>query len=182
MITAIQDLRTEHPSWHKRIAIEFNASCPNIKGHPPPAYHFASLVPFLDIFAEHFRADPHSDNGSQATALHHVHSVPRRHRWYMQRNTRQHSLSGQFMNPFAFLTCTNTLGNSLVFSDQTVDTGADESSFALPPGIGGLAGEAIHSLSLGNVYSFSELLAESPDQHCERSSSSVPAVLPHRRQ
>lgn len=77
--------------------------------------------------------------------------------------TRQHSPSGQYVNPFAFLTCTNTLGNSLVFSDQTVDSGADGSFFALPPGIGGLAGEAIHSLSLGNVYSFSRFLAESTD-------------------
>ncbi|KAI6045202.1 hypothetical protein EDC04DRAFT_210282 [Pisolithus marmoratus] len=162
MITAIQDLRTEHPSWHKRIAIEFNASCPNIKGHPPPSYHFSSLVPFLDIFAEHFRADPTLTMGLKlppyivSTQFHDVIGG-------IATYTRQYILSGQFMNPFAFLTCTNTLGNSLVFSDQTVDTGADESSFALPPGIGGLAGEAIHSLSLGNVYSFSELLAESPD-------------------
>ncbi|KAI6010188.1 hypothetical protein EDC04DRAFT_810867 [Pisolithus marmoratus] len=136
MITAIQDLRTEHPSWHKRIAIEFNASCPNIKGHPPPSYHFSSLVPFLDIFAEHFRADPTLTMGLKlppyivSTQFHDVIGG-------IATYTRQYILSGQFMNPFAFLTCTNTLGNSLVFSDQTVDTGADESSIALLPGIGG---------------------------------------------
>ncbi|KAI6134196.1 hypothetical protein EV401DRAFT_2053313 [Pisolithus croceorrhizus] len=163
MVTAIRDLSAEHPSWHMRIAVEFNASCPNIKGHPPPSYSFSSLVPFLDIFAEHFWADPTLTIGLKlppyimATQFHDVIGG-------IATYTRQHGPSGQYVNPFAFLTCTNTLGNSLVFSDQTVDGGADGLSFALPPpGIGGLAGEAIHSLSLGNVYSFSALLAESPD-------------------
>ncbi|KAI6136979.1 hypothetical protein F5141DRAFT_1185823 [Pisolithus sp. B1] len=163
MVTAIRDLSAEHPSWHTRIAVEFNASCPNIKGHPPPSYSFSSLVPFLDIFAEHFWADPTLTIGLKlppyimATQFHDVIGG-------IATYTRQHGPSGQYVNPFAFLTCTNTLGNSLVFSDQTVDGGADGLSFALPPpGIGGLAGEAIHSLSLGNVYSFSALLAESPD-------------------
>ncbi|KAI6153225.1 hypothetical protein BKA82DRAFT_136481 [Pisolithus tinctorius] len=162
MMTAIQDLRAAHPSWHARIAIEFNASCPNIKGHPPPSYNFSSLSPFLDIFAEHFWADPTLTIGlklppyTMATQFDDAISG-------ITTYTRQCGPSGQYVNPLAFLTCTNTLGNSLVFSDQTVESGADASSFALPPGIGGLAGEAIHSLSLGNVYSFSRLLAESAD-------------------
>ena len=61
--------------------------------------------------------------------------------------------------PFAFITCTNTLGNSLLFSDQTAqDESTDGRDFALPTPLGGLAGEALHSLALGNVYSFHKLL------------------------
>ncbi|KAJ3485660.1 hypothetical protein NLJ89_g11881 [Agrocybe chaxingu] len=80
-------------------------------------------------------------------------------------------------NPFAFLTCTNTLGNSLLFSEQTVpketgdvkDTGKDKdnakakakiSEFAVPPVLGGLAGDGLHPLALGNVYRFRQMLLE----------------------
>jgi len=65
-------------------------------------------------------------------------------------------------NPFAFLTCTNTLGSSLMFSDQTESTNRasnlNANQFALPTTIGGLAGDAIHMLSLGNVHTFTQLL------------------------
>jgi len=64
-------------------------------------------------------------------------------------------------NPFAFLTCTNTLGSSLFFSDQTEPNRGSKlnaSKFALPTAIGGLAGESIHALSLGNVHTFTRLL------------------------
>ena len=47
-----------------------------------------------------------------------------------------------------------------MFADQVQGATGE---FAVPPGIGGLAGEAIHALSLGNVYTFSKLLAESED-------------------
>ena len=47
-----------------------------------------------------------------------------------------------------------------MFADQ-VEGATGE--FAVPPGVGGLAGEAIHALSLGNVSGFSTLLAASDD-------------------
>ncbi|KAG6333283.1 hypothetical protein ID866_5801 [Astraeus odoratus] len=162
MLAAIQGLRAEQPSWRSRIAVEFNASCPNIKGHPPPSYNFAGLVPFLDVFAEHFWADQSLTIGIKlppyvaATQFREVVDG-------IAKYSRKDAASGRSANPFAFFTCTNTLGNSLVFSDQAVNGGAAGSPFAVPPALGGLAGEAIHSLSLGNVYSFSKLLAESND-------------------
>lgn len=63
-------------------------------------------------------------------------------------------------NAFAFLTCTNTLGSSLIFADQVEHNGPslNANQFALPTAIGGLAGEPIHSLSLGNVHTFTRLL------------------------
>ncbi|TKA56836.1 hypothetical protein B0A53_01237 [Rhodotorula sp. CCFEE 5036] len=33
------------------IAVEFNASCPNIPGHPPPAYHQADLAEYMKLLA-----------------------------------------------------------------------------------------------------------------------------------
>jgi len=64
-------------------------------------------------------------------------------------------------NMFSFLTCTNTLGSSLFFSDQAEHnhgSNLSASQFALPTVIGGLAGESIHALSLGNIYTFARLL------------------------
>ena len=162
MMTAIQDLRAEQPSWSSRVAIEFNASCPNIKGHPPPSYSFATLAPFLDALAERFWADRTLTLGIKlppyvvATQIQDLVNGIRQY-------SRQDVTSGRPTNPFAFLVCTNTLGNCLVFSTETTDGETRGSPFAVPPAVGGLAGEAIHPLSLGNVYFFSRFLAESGD-------------------
>lgn len=65
-------------------------------------------------------------------------------------------------NAFAFLTCTNTLGNSLLFPDQVHEVfpaqGSESAEFAVPTAVGGLAGDALHALSLGNVHTFHQLL------------------------
>lgn len=42
------------------------------------------------------------------------------------------------------------------------------SPFALPPALGGLGGEALHPLALGNVYAFARLLAAHPDAAIRR--------------
>jgi dihydroorotate dehydrogenase (fumarate) len=65
--------------------------------------------------------------------------------------------------PFAFFTCTNTLGNNLLFADQVgfpTNPEANDTQFAVPPALGALAGESLHTLSLGNVYTFTQLLGE----------------------
>lgn len=162
MLAAIQDLRAGHPSWRSRVAVEFNASCPNIRGHPPLSYNFSNLMPFLDALAQYFWADQTLTIGIKlppyvvSTQIRDViHGIAK--------YTRQDPALGCSVNPFAFFTCTNTIGNSLVFSDQTLDGRGGGSRFAVPPALGGLAGEAIHFLSLGNVYSFSHLLAEFGD-------------------
>ncbi|KAG0699744.1 hypothetical protein DFH29DRAFT_808596 [Suillus ampliporus] len=163
MLVAIQQFRMSNSTWRSRVAVEFNSSCPNIKDHPPPSYHLPSLKPFLDVFAKAFHDDSTLTIGLKlppyiiATQFRDVVEC-------ISSYTRTDS--GKPTNPFAFFTCTNTLGNSLVFADQTPTpdvTAADTSAFAVPPGLGGLAGEAIHALSLGNVYTFSRLLSESDD-------------------
>ncbi|KAG2070693.1 FMN-linked oxidoreductase [Suillus decipiens] len=162
MLLAIQQFRASNSTWRSRIAVEFNSSCPNIKGHPPPSYHLPSLKSYLDVFAKAFQDDSTLTIGLKlppyiiATQFHDVIAC-------ISSYTRTDSSIGNSINPIAYFTCTNTLGNSLAFADQTPDAKADVSRFAVPPGLGGLAGEAIHSLSLGNVYAFSRLLAESDD-------------------
>lgn len=161
MVTAIQGLRAEQPSWRSRIAVEFNASCPNIKERPPPSYNFSTLDPFLGVLAEHFWADRTLTLGIKlppyavATQIRDIVNG-------IGQYSRHDAASGRSTNPFAFLVCTNTLGNCLVFSTETTD-GETRGPFAVPPATGGLAGEAIHPLSLGNVFSFSQLLSQSGD-------------------
>ncbi|KAH0838647.1 hypothetical protein J3R83DRAFT_6972 [Lanmaoa asiatica] len=161
MLNAIQGLRATQEGWAARIAVELNTSCPNIPARPPPSYDPTgpALAALLDVLAEFFWKDkslaigiklPPYVVGTQIADVVHV----------IAAYSRIDPESGTSVNPFAFLTCTNTLGNSLVFADQ-VDGATGE--FAVPPGVGGLAGEAIHALSLGNVYTFSKLLAESED-------------------
>lgn len=58
-----------------------------------------------------------------------------------------------------FITCTNTLGSSLVLSDTLSPALASEAG----TGIGGLAGAALHPLALGNVATFRKLLDERRD-------------------
>ncbi|KAG1749619.1 uncharacterized protein EDB91DRAFT_1244240 [Suillus paluster] len=162
MLVMIQHFRASNPTWRSRIAVEFNSSCPNIKGHPPPSYHLPSLKPFLDAFAKAFQDDSTLTIGLKLPPY----IIATQFRDVVECiSSYTCTDSGKPTNPFAFFTCTNTLGNSLVFADQTPtpDAHADISAFAVPPGLGGLAGEAIHALSLGNVYTFSRLLAESDD-------------------
>ncbi|EGN92677.1 hypothetical protein SERLA73DRAFT_127269 [Serpula lacrymans var. lacrymans S7.3] len=162
MLDAIQRLRTKSPLMRSRIGVELNTSCPNIKGSPPPSYQFSSLVPLLDVLARHFWEDQTLTIGLKlppyVASSQFVEVVQG-----ISGFTRTDEETGKAQNPFAFFTCTNTLGCSLAFAEQSREIVDYESQFAVPPGLGGLAGEAIHSLSLGNVFSFSRLLAESPD-------------------
>jgi dihydroorotate dehydrogenase (fumarate) len=163
MVSSIQQLRTQlkdnTSGTPVRIAIELNTSCPNIKNKPPPAYNMPSLLPLLETLAEHYRQDPTLTIGLKLPPY-----------VYAQQFGDVVDVIASFThegrNPIAFLTCTNTLGSNLFFEDQVAEKAksvAPESSFALPTPLGGLAGEALHSLALGNVYSFSRLVAAHPD-------------------
>lgn len=175
MVEAIQDLRQrlgDMDSDQVRIAIELNTSCPNIDNAPPPAYTPESLCPLLAALTKAFWADrtlvlglklPPYTYSTQFTEV--IGSIANLSR----------DVEGKRYNPIAFLTCTNTLGNSLLFADQAVSaetlgssrpndkTYVDQSRFALPTPVGGLAGEAIHALALGNVHTFSRLLNKADD-------------------
>jgi dihydroorotate dehydrogenase (fumarate) len=168
MISAIQSLRAnlrDAEGSSSRIAIELNTSCPNIQDSPPPAYNFLSLAPLLNILAEHYRKDttltlglklpPYVWSTQFEDVIRGISELP------INVVASEDGSEGR-RNPIAFLTCTNTLGSSLIFSDQAEhnhESSLSTCQFALPTVIGGLAGESIHALSLGNVHTFAQLLA-----------------------
>jgi dihydroorotate dehydrogenase (fumarate) len=146
-----------------RLAMEVNLSCPNIADKPPPAYDQAGLAEYLDAISD-----------SKATYRGRMagpESVPR-----VGVKLPPYTYSTQFEMVVAalaaakssepgegsvvdFITCTNTLGNSLVLTDELKPALKSESG----TGIGGLAGAALHPLALGNVASFRRLLDQSED-------------------
>ncbi|KAI5120234.1 hypothetical protein M0805_000048 [Coniferiporia weirii] len=182
MVEAIQQLRRrlgDADGEASRIGIELNTSCPNIEYAPPPAYNPDALNPILAVLAAAFWSDrtltiglklPPYTYSTQFTDLLGVVAGLSR------------SIDDERYNPIAFFTCTNTLGSSLLFAEQTLAPPADSdfsgdgsdvpasarSPFALPTPLGGLAGEAIHAFALGNVFSFAQLLSNSPDASLRR--------------
>jgi len=158
MVEAIQALRSnisdiQIPGSGKtsRIAIELNTSCPNIPNATPSGYSIASLKPLLQVLA-----DARSNDSTLTIGL----KLPPfiyRAQFVDVLETLKSLIRGGQLAPVSFFTCTNTLGNSLLFSDQVTEHG--KADFAVPTALGGLAGESLHALSLGNVFSFSQLLS-----------------------
>ncbi|KZT06204.1 FMN-linked oxidoreductase [Laetiporus sulphureus 93-53] len=141
------------------VAIELNTSCPNIPSAPPPSYHLPSLRPLLAVLASAAHADPSFTIGLKLPPYPDVTRAKD-----VLDCLAEYTSSGS-RSPFAFLTCTNTLGGSVLFSDQ-VDGGVGAHgtpAFALPPALGGLGGVQLHPLALGTVLSFSRALAAHAD-------------------
>lgn len=175
MVASIQALRTkleDNKAPLSRVAIELNTSCPNIPNSPPSGYTFLSLQPLLKILADAHNEDktltiglklpPYTYMGQFTDVVSGLKSFSTDIRSSVPTPTTEATKS-VYKSPFAFLTCTNTLGNSLLFAEQTT-TAADDatsqaSAFALPTPLGGLAGDALHALALGNVFTFKQLLA-----------------------
>lgn len=168
MVGAIQELRarlktldiTTGIAPSELVAIELNTSCPNIGGAPPPSYNFPSLIPLLGVLASAFSADQTLTIGLKlppylyATCFHDAVGT-------IASFTRPNGTTT--VNPFAFITCINTLGSSLLFTDQVNSELSSEISVALPTPLGGLGGDAIHPIALGNVFSFNQLLSHHAD-------------------
>jgi len=169
MVEDIQKLRQklgdDIEDMPSRIAVELNTSCPNIRGKPPPAYSFATILPILEVLTQAYQVDrtltiglklaPYVASFQFEEVVKYVASFS-----YVLED-------GDRVNPFSFFTCTNTVGNSVLFAHQTTSSlaaGARTDGYALGPVLGGLAGEPIHALSLGNVFSFSKLLESHEDQ------------------
>jgi dihydroorotate dehydrogenase (fumarate) len=174
MLDSIQKLRTKLRDGEgtlSRVGIELNTSCPNIKGSPPPAYHMADLTPILDVLATYFREDPTLVIGLKLPPYVHSTQFDDLLRGIATYSQSDPSDGSHRTSPFAFLTSTNTLGQTLFFAEQavpppgkaeaapTASEGVSTSTgFALPTVMGGMAGEALHPLALGNVYTLRRLL------------------------
>ncbi|KAJ7642299.1 peptide N-acetyl-beta-D-glucosaminyl asparaginase amidase A-domain-containing protein [Mycena rosella] len=162
-VAAVQALRATAPTF-ARIGIEFNTSCPNIRGAAPTGYTFPGLAPLLAVLAEAWRADRTLTLGLKLPPY--VYAAQFAAVLDALRGLSVVDADGVARNPIAYVACTNTLGNALLFADQ-VEAGAQAGSaaataFAVPTALGGLAGDALHALALGNVYSFARLLEAEP--------------------
>ncbi|KAH0349945.1 FMN-linked oxidoreductase, partial [Aureobasidium melanogenum] len=128
------------------LAVEVNLSCPNIANKPPPAYSGSALKEYLDAL----RNVPRTVSLGLKTPP---------YTYAGQFNTLIDTLRENGTSPIDFITSTNTLGSSLVLSQQ----GRPLLPLAAGTGIGGLAGEPLHPLALGNVATLRRLL----DEHAE---------------
>ena len=148
-------LRDHHVS--ARLLMEINLSCPNIPGKPPPAYSKEELSKYLGPL---YDADP----GGGGTIDVGIKTPPYTYQTQFDELISALLESSKDRCPISFITATNTLGSSLVFSKSL--TPALTSSAGT--GIGGLAGSALHPLALGNVATIRRMLdADDLLQHIE---------------
>ncbi|GAA5938953.1 uncharacterized protein JCM15063_004374 [Sporobolomyces koalae] len=144
------------------VGVEFNASCPNLNGLPPPAYNAQLLENYIRIFAERsysdlqlgFKLPPYTYEEQIVSVVRAI--------------ERATSSAPHDREVVSFLTSTNTLGQGLVYASQIVEPDRDDTraqslkpaseEFGVPTGYGGIAGEAIHQISLGNVHRLRKLL------------------------
>ncbi|KAK7903168.1 dihydroorotate dehydrogenase [Exophiala xenobiotica] len=146
-----------------RLAMEVNLSCPNIKDAPPPAYDPVQLAEYLEAISD----SKSTYRGRMATPD----SVPKVGvKLPPYTHTAQFEMvvaamqKAQSSEPgegcvLDFITCTNTLGSSLLLDSDLNPVLNSESG----TGIGGVAGAALHPLALGNVATFHELLNRQPE-------------------
>ena len=143
--------------------MEINLSCPNIPGKPPPAYDGAALSEYITAISEAIQMTG-AGNG-----------IP----MHVGIKTPPYTYAGQFGTliqafersvelyggcPISFITATNTLGSCLVLN---ADGGSTLGS-ANGSGVGGLAGDALHPLALGNVKTIKQMLNASLFEELKR--------------
>ena len=145
------------------LMMEINLSCPNIPDKPPPAYDAVELFEYVQAISEAKQLASHTDGKTLHVGI----------------KTPPYTYGGQFQNlmrvleescafpggcPISFVTATNTLGSCLVLDE----VGECALGSANGMGIGGLAGNALHPLALGNVKTIRRSLDESLCEELKR--------------
>jgi dihydroorotate dehydrogenase (fumarate) len=139
------------------LMMEVNLSCPNILDKPPPAYDGLALREYISTIAA-VKSTAFTQHPKWRDIHVGIKTPPYTHAG--QFNTLISALesnSSSGMCPISFITATNTLGSCLVLDAE----GRDALGSANGSGIGGLAGEALHPLALGNVRTIRTMLDES---------------------
>lgn len=137
----------------------------------------ADLTPILDVLARYFWEDPTLVIGIKLPPYVYSTQFDDLLRSVATYSRSDPSDESRRISPFAFLTSTNTLGQTLFFAEQTVPlpgskAEAAPTGFALPTATGGMAGDALHALALGNVYTMRRLL----DKHEEISMREISII------
>ncbi|WP_429945569.1 dihydroorotate dehydrogenase [Bibersteinia trehalosi] len=143
------------------LAMEVNISCPNIPGKVSPAYDANELSPYLSALQATLKKLNLGENALPIGI-----KIPP----FTYENQYDELLKGLLQAvengenlPISFITSTNTLGSSLVMQNDKAVLNSE-----LGTGIGGMAGTAIHALSLGNVYTIRQMLDKQPKlQHLQ---------------
>lgn len=145
-----------------RLAIEINLSCPNIASAPPPAYDKQQLDEYLEALSDSKSTYRGRMTTPESTPKVGIKLPPYTYSGQFDmvvealRNAKSSEPGeGSFID---FITCTNTLGNSLLLDTSLNPVLNNESG----SGLGGLAGAALHPLALGNVATFRRLLDKDP--------------------
>ncbi|KAG0648263.1 dihydroorotate dehydrogenase A (fumarate) [Hyphodiscus hymeniophilus] len=143
--------------------MEINLSCPNILDKPPPAYDGSELGEYITAISE---AKQMAGIGNGVPLHVGIKTPPYTYadqfKTLIQVLERSTELYGGC--PISFITATNTLGSCLVLDGD----GKSALGSASGSGIGGMAGEALHPLALGNVKTIREMLDASPFKELKR--------------
>ncbi|CZS90927.1 related to dihydroorotate dehydrogenase A [Rhynchosporium agropyri] len=135
------------------LMMEINLSCPNIPDKPPPAYDGASLSVYITTVGEAKARVPKT----YSRGLHvGVKTPPYTYQGQFQILIDALERSSGLENgcPISFISATNTLGSCVVLDEKNdAALGSVNGS-----GIGGLAGDALHFIALGNVKTIRGLL------------------------
>lgn len=146
--TFLSKTLSERESGNLRVMMEINLSCPNILDKPPPAYDPKALKEYILAIGEAKRQS----------------AASRKPQLHVGIKTPPCTYTGQFIGlidaldmdecPISFITATNTLGSCLILNED----GNPALGSVSGEGIGGMAGDALHPLALGNVKTIRNML------------------------
>lgn len=147
--TQISEVKSQNNGLN--LMMEINLSCPNILDKPPPAYDAESLVEYLTALAR-----VRTSKSALAAVLCGIKTPPYTYQDQYNGLLSALEISIQLPGacPLSFITATNTLGSCLVIGPK----GSPALGSASGEGIGGMAGSALHPLSLGNVSTIRKML------------------------
>lgn len=168
------------------LMMEINLSCPNIPDKPPPAYDGASLTEYISAISQaKYRVPKTYQRDLHVGIKTPPYTYAGQFQILIDALERSSSSSSSFAEteienkvegdgeiegegegegdgqrggcPISFITATNTLGSSLVLNSHNDPA----LSSANGSGIGGLAGDALHPIALGNVRTIRAMLDSS---------------------
>ncbi|KAB8291863.1 hypothetical protein EYC80_006645 [Monilinia laxa] len=139
----------QHGQFNLNLMMEINLSCPNIAGKSPPAYDEQALASYIKAIGS-------VKAGRTQSIFVGIKTPPYTYSEQFKRLVSALELGSSLLgnNPISFITATNTLGSCLVVNEL----GNSVLSSSIGEGIGGMAGDALHPIALGNVKTIRRIL------------------------